>query len=99
MSLVNLAGAVVVAAASSAAPAAQQQVPDAKVEQQQTVKVRNDGDTTRPPRSEEEQARAAYEAYLERVTKSYAGLPDEEDRRPEQPRRDGDAPKSAERHY
>ena len=108
MSLINLAGAVLVAATGTAAlpahkhkaprHAAQQHAPAAKVETQPTIKIRSDGNTARPPLSEEEQTRLALEAFLAHVTQTYAGLPDEEDRLPDQPQRDLDAPKADEPH-
>ena len=108
MSLINLAGAVLVAATGTAAPPAHkhkaprhgapQHASAAKVETQPTIKIRSDGNTARPPISEEEQTRLALEAFLAHVTKTYAGLPDEEDRLPDQPQRDLDAPKADEPH-
>jgi hypothetical protein len=101
--LINLAGAVLVAATGTAAPPAQKHkaprhAPVEKVETQPTIKIRGDGNTARPPISEEEQTRLALEAFLAHVTQTYAGLPDEEDRLPDQPKRDLDAPKADEPH-
>jgi hypothetical protein len=108
VSLINLAGAVLVAATGTAAPPAHKHVTarhgapqharSAKIETQPTIKIRTDGNTTRPPLSEAEQTRLALEAFLARVTQTYASLPDEEDRLPDQPKRDLDAPKADEPH-
>lgn len=112
MSLVNLAGAVFLAASGTAAhpahhrPAAKattaassehnNDAHKAKAPQPETIKIRSDGNTDRPPMSEEEQARLAFEAFLDQVTKDYADLPDEEDRLANQPPRRLDGNKAGE---
>jgi len=104
VSLINLAGVVLVAATGAAAPPAHKHMAPrhapapARVEKQPTIKIRNDGNTARPPLSEEEQTRLALEEFLARVTQAYDSLPDEEDRLPDQPKRDLDEHKADEPH-
>lgn len=94
MTLLNLAGpALIVLAASTAQPVAQapeaKDAPPPRSETHDVIKIRTNGNTSRPPMNTDEQTRAAFEAFLQGVNKTYESLPDDENRLPDQPRTRG----------
>jgi len=94
MTLLNLAGpALIVLAATTAQPAAKgpeaKDTPPPRTETHDVIKIRTDGDTSRPPMNTDEQTRAAFEAFLQGVNKKYDSLPDDENRQPDQPKTHG----------
>lgn len=99
MAFVNIAGAaLLIIAVGAAVPATKGSVTShghkPKVEKQQTIRIRRDGQTSRPPMDAAVQARLAFENFLAIVNRTYQDLPEEDDRfanQPKPPRSDAKA--------
>lgn len=96
MTKINLAGAALLVLSGTAL--AQQAPQDTtkpgadkqETSKQETVKIRRDGDTSRPPMDTAEQTREEYQKHLDNVNQAYRNLPEEEDRPADQPDRTKD---------